>query len=164
MHESKITLAMLMLDSIAEYPENWMFIISKDRKASQCLGCLSQNLITERDMEEETASHYETCPKDCAEIAISRYELIKALEDIARLEYNQELNDNISRDILLRGGLWVNAASRIGWLLSENGNYRWTGNLQDAMEYFNITDNDFNETPRLDYPKWEADKRSANNG
>lgn len=160
MLNNETTLAMLMLEGIAEYPENWMFIISKDRKAYQCLGCLAEIVASETDIEDETVSHYNCCPKDCAELAISRYELIKALEDIARLEYKQELNDEISCQILLRGGLWVNTANHVGWLLSRNGNYYWTESLVSAMEYFGITENDFNETPRLDYPGRELNKRS----
>ena len=143
---------MLMLEGIAEYPENWMFIISKDKRAYQCLGCLYEETSLESDIQEVIDQHEHLCSQHTAELAISRYELVKALEDIARLEYQQGLNDYILKDILLRGGLWANIATQIGWLTNQNGNYYWNKSLDNVMEYFSITEDRLSSNPKLIYP------------
>jgi len=158
-------LALMAIDTVSDYPKNWMYLLPNENISNfQCLGCLDLCPCDGERYQEKLEAHSLECTSN-TELAISRFELLSVLGQIAKMEYQTTLNSLILSQILSRGGVILIMAKELGCLIPEDNRYFWEADFNKVINTLdidkeNIIDNDGNEIS-----EWlERINKKENNG
>lgn len=158
-------LALMAVDTVSDYPINWMYILPENSISDfQCLGCLDVCPCSSDIYQESLDAHSSKCLTN-AELAISRFELLSVLEEMAKIEYKATLDSAILSSILSKGGAWMIMAKELGWLVVEDSRYIWEADFNRVLDKLRIDENIMASTAPSGIIEWvETINKKENNG
>jgi hypothetical protein len=158
-------LALMAVDTISDYPANWMYILPNNSISNfQCLGCLDVCPCGEDTYQPILDEHTVNCSSN-SHLAISRFELLSVLEELANIEYQTKLNSAILSNILSRGGAWAIMAKELGWLLVEDNRYLWEADFSRVVAKLNVDEANLASNTPSGIIQWlERTNTKENNG